>query len=194
MNRSSFQTDTARSKGPTTSHFPTQAEFCAVVNRAAKGDEKAQTILRKLLDLNSGLWPPTSDLGNIAAGSLAALIAQRSFLMRESLQRRLAEVRDQLIDGQKGPLLAILVHRVLTSWLRVEIRQVQAMNAKSELDNRKLQKRLDQAQRRHGESVVALRDFQYFPWDSDRGGGLAPTAPFIDPTDAKPRTPPPGRA
>jgi hypothetical protein len=192
MNRPSSQTKTASdatSKGPVNNNLPTQAEFFALVNRAEKGSEKAQAELRNLLDLNSELWRPLGDIGNIVEGFLVDLAGQRSFLMRESLQRRLAEVRDQLMNGEKGPLLGFLVHRVLVSWLEVEVRQIQAMLAQGEPANRKLQRRLDQAQRRHGESVTALRDFQYFPFDSE--SGITPAAPFTDPTDRKPPTPTP---
>jgi len=124
----------------------------------ARGNEVENEWLRR--KTAPELWQPIGDLGNIVEGYLIDLAAQRSFLMRESLQRRLAELRDQLMNGGNSPLLAFLVHRVLTSWLDVEIRQIQAMQAQGEPANRKLQKRLDQAQRRHGESVVALRDFQ----------------------------------
>jgi len=163
MNRSSFQTKTAgaaASKGPAKNDLPTQAEFFALVVRAEKGSEKAQAELRDLLDSNSELWRPLGDIGNLVERFLIDMASPTSLLMRESLQRRLAEVREQLLNGDKSPLLTFLVHRVLVSWLEVEVRQIQAMLAQGEPMNRKQQRRLDQAQRRHVESIKALREFQ----------------------------------
>lgn len=163
MNRSSFQTKTAgasASKVPANNDLPTQAEFFALVARAEKGSEKAQAELRDLLDSNLELWRPLGDVGNLVEGFLIDMASQSSLLMRESLQRRLAEVREQLLNGDRGPLLGFLVRRVLVSWLEVEVRQIQAMLAQGEPMNRKQQRRLDQAQRRHVESIKALREFQ----------------------------------
>lgn len=198
-NRPPPQTKTAGGaapKGAANGDLPTQAEFLALVARAEKGGEKAQAELRVLLDLDSALWQPLGNLGHLVAGHLIDLAAQRSILMRESLRRHLAEVREQLINGGGGPLLAFLVHKVLVSWLEVEIRQIEALQAQGEPASRKRQRRLDLAQRRHGESVTALRDFQHFPWDSESGIRItpAPQWAFPDPADGKPPSPAAGHA
>jgi hypothetical protein len=100
------------------------------------------------------------DLGKLVEGHLIDLATQKSIIVRESVQRRLAELREQLSKADGDPLEELLVHRVLVSWLEIEVRQIQAMQAKVGRLNQKHQLRLDQAQRRHVESINALRDFQ----------------------------------
>jgi hypothetical protein len=164
--------------------LPTQGEFLALVTRAEKGSDSAQAELRNLLDLNPQLWRPLGDLGNLVEVHLIDLATRTSLLMRESLQRHLADVREQLMNGGSNPLLGFLVHRVLVSWLEVEVRQIQAMQFQGEPANQKYQRRLDLAQRRHLESVMALRDFHHFSWgNNDR---VAATSAFLDPTAGGP--------
>ncbi len=139
---------------------PTRPEFLALVARAEKGSERAQADLRATLDSNPQIWKHMGDLGSLVEGFLVDLAAQKSILLRESFNRRLEESREQLCRPDTGPLERWLVHRVLVSWLEVEVRQIQAMLAHGEPMNRKQQRRLDQAQRRHVDAITALRDFQ----------------------------------
>ena len=140
--------------------LPTHAEFLALVTRAEKGSETAQRQLNEILDRNPHLWRAMGDLGNLVESHLVDLATHNSIILRESLLRRLLELRGQLSKIDDDPLEELLVHRVLVSWLEIEVRQIQAMQAKVGRLNQKHQLRLDQAQRRHVESINALRDFQ----------------------------------
>jgi hypothetical protein len=167
----------AASRDTANGDLPTQAEFLALVGRAEKGSERAQAELRGLLDRNPELWQTLGDLGSLVESYLIDLAAQKSFLLRESVRRRLVEVRDQLRTSDHDPLEEFLVRRVVTSWLEVELRQIQAVQAQGEPMNRKQQRRLDQAQRRHVESINSLRDFQGKQDGSDKVDSRMPSPP-----------------
>src|SRR6185436_12151423 len=105
---------------------------------------------------NPQLWRPLGDLGQLVQNHMISLATRGSFLLEESVRRRLAELRLQLTTSGNDPLADFLIQRVLISFLEVEIRQLQALHALGEPMNRKQQRRLDQAQRRHVESIKAL--------------------------------------
>ncbi len=152
--------------GITNCAMPTQAEFLALVHRAEKGSERAQKDLRDILDANPQIWQHLGDVGNLVEGHLVNLAAQDNFVLRESICRRVAELREQLCTSH-DPLEKLLADRVVVAWLELQHRQIRATTTLGETSNRIQQRRLDQAQRRHVDSVVALRDFQQSRMDCE---------------------------
>jgi hypothetical protein len=85
------------------------------VERAQKGDASTLPELRALLDGNAELWRRHGDLAWHAEDALVRLAAGDDLLLRESLQRKLAELKTEL--APEGPLERLLVERVTACWI-----------------------------------------------------------------------------
>jgi hypothetical protein len=88
-----------------------------VLEQASKGDTTVLPWLRRLLDDNPALWRQAGDLARHALDALVGLAAGDSLLLRESLSRKVAELKAELAPA--GPLERLLVERVAACWLAV---------------------------------------------------------------------------
>jgi len=91
--------------------LPHADELTALLRRAREGDRTALPALRKVLDAKPSVWRAVGDLGNLAEQAMLDLIAGEDLLVRESVKRTLAQMRQDLC-GQKASPLEVLIARV----------------------------------------------------------------------------------
>jgi hypothetical protein len=92
-------------------------ELRRVVEKAQKGDTTVLPELRRLLDHNPGLWRQVGDLARHAETALIELAAGDNLMLRESLTRKLEELKAELAPD--SPLERLLAERVAANWLAV---------------------------------------------------------------------------
>ncbi len=88
--------------------------------RARRGDRRAIAELRALLDAHPKLWRAASDLARPAINAWLALAAPNDLLVREALQRRMDELRRELLGDDRRPLVALQVEQVVVSFAQVQ--------------------------------------------------------------------------
>lgn len=140
--------------------LPSQGEFGALALRADRGNGAAQAEVRRLLDRHPDLWKSLGDLGQLVEERLIDVMTERSFALREAVCRYLRDQAQSLTRFGGNPLECLLIQRVLVSWLELQIRQLDVTQVSAVRKERTLQRRLDQAQKRHLEAVLALESFQ----------------------------------
>ncbi len=96
----------------------TECEFREVVGRAVRGDRTVLPALRRLLDAAPHLWRHAGDVARHAEASWIDLIAGRDLLVRESLTRSVAALKDELAGPGAPPLERLLAERVAANRLQ----------------------------------------------------------------------------
>jgi hypothetical protein len=100
--------------------MPTLPEFKHLVEQANAGDSTSLTRLRQTLDENPGIWQRIGDLGLVAENALIELASGGNQLVRESVQRKVQELKQDLLPINPTPLEKLAVQRVVTCWLDCE--------------------------------------------------------------------------
>jgi hypothetical protein len=90
-----------------------------LVQRARQGDEASLPELRQALDAHPEIWRRYGDLARQAEVIWLDLAAGPDLLLRESLGRKLEELRAELAGPAPSPLEKLLVCRVVAGWLQV---------------------------------------------------------------------------
>ena len=93
------------------------AEMERVVDRARRGDESAVPRLRELLAEFPALGDYYGDAARQALGIWVTVAAKSDLHLRESLCVKAASLRRGLAGESPGPILTLLVDRVVQSWL-----------------------------------------------------------------------------
>ena len=105
------------------------AELQDLLERAKSGDRSAVPRLREYLDRNPQLW---RNSGSIAVQAQAAWIngtVGPDLHLRDCMYRQLNQMKQDLCGDAPTPLEALLVERVVTTWLQLgylEAREAQA--------------------------------------------------------------------
>jgi hypothetical protein len=89
----------------------------ATLEAARQGDLGALRDLHRLLDRRPELWEAFGDAGRCAEDALLDLFAGEGLLLKESVRRRLAELRTELAGGDDSPLVRLSAGRVALCWL-----------------------------------------------------------------------------
>jgi hypothetical protein len=136
-------------------------EFIAeLVRRAQHGDESTVTILRHLLDANPEVWRKHGDLAKHAEEAWLSLAAGPDLIIRESLSRKLDELKAELLSSGAAPVERLLVERVAITWLQATYADAiyaQIRDSESSAAVRKeLMQRQESAQRRYLASLQQL--------------------------------------
>jgi hypothetical protein len=90
-----------------------------LVRRAEQGDGAAVPELRVALDVNGWVWRDYGDAGTHATAAWLGLVCGKNLMMREAIERRMAEMRATLAGEDPSPLEQLLVARILACWLQV---------------------------------------------------------------------------
>jgi hypothetical protein len=139
-----------------------QVELREVFDRARRGDLNALPRLRELLDDRPELWRSYGDVAKHALASWIKLIAGDELALEESLGRKAAAMRNELVSPSSSPLEGRLADRVIASWL--QLAQAEATVAQATNSTMKqlafAEKRLDAAHRRHLNAIGALATLQ----------------------------------
>jgi hypothetical protein len=131
----------------------------ALVTRADRGDRTALPAVRQVFDAAPGIWDAYGDLATIAQNALVDLVAGKSALTREALQRRLASMRAELAGPHASPLEKLLVERVVACWLQSYSADLSLATALKELPPKDVdyyQRRQDRAARQYLKALVSL--------------------------------------
>jgi hypothetical protein len=131
--------------------------FRELVARANTGDDAAIKRLRTVLDSNPDIWRAAGDLAGKAEQLMINLLAGNSELARESIRRKLNDMRTELAGTAPGPLERLAVERVVMCWLQLQhldiVMAVPALELKAGSHYGRLQ---DQASRRLNAAIKAL--------------------------------------
>jgi hypothetical protein len=127
--------------------LPHADELTALLRRAREGDRTALPALRKVLDAKPSVWRAVGDLGNLAEQAMLDLIAGEDLLVRESVKRTLAQMRQDLCGQKASPLEVLIARRAAVAWLHVSYLDVLLARAEKldAVEARRLQNRRDRS-------------------------------------------------
>jgi hypothetical protein len=124
-----------------------------LVRRGQNGDASALPLLRHLLDADPELWRRHGDLARHAEDAWLTLIAGEDLLLRESISRKLMELKADLLSWGASSVERLLVERVTATWLQASYAdatyaQIRASEASAAV-RKELMQRQESAQRRY---------------------------------------------
>ncbi len=130
----------------------------ACVRRANDGDKDALTRLRNFLEQQPQIWQHVGDLAVVAERAWIALIANGCSLTKESMQRKLAQLKSELQHESDSVVERMLVDTVVATWLELNhLRTVDANGRGRTATQASLMiKRLESAQKRHHNALKQL--------------------------------------
>lgn len=138
---------------------PQTREF---IKRAQAGDLSVLPHLRALLDDHPEIWQHCGELAAITRNAWVDLIAGNDLVVAESLQRKVAAMKAELLEPSPSPLERLLVDRVGICWLQVHAADLECAHAVSQGTTPRVptaevaRKRLDSANRRYLAAVKQL--------------------------------------
>ena len=97
-----------------------------LLQRAQAGDPGVLSELRELLDSRPELWRRLGDLAGHVEEVLVGLAAGRSLLARESVRRRMDELRAELAGPAPTAVERLLVGRVMVCWAQCHLADLEA--------------------------------------------------------------------
>jgi hypothetical protein len=150
--------DMAERNGPEPVPQGEANELKRIVKRAKNGDQTVLPELRRFLDSRPDVWRHAGDLARIAEESTTALAAGKNLLLKESLSRKLAELKTELAGESPSLLDRLLVERVAICWLAAGYSDAAAAQS-SEAAAPKVEqarRRQDSAGRRYAEALKLL--------------------------------------
>ena len=100
---------------------PYADEVRALLLRAQEGDAAVLDQLRELLDGRPELWKRMGDLVAHVEEALLTLAAGKSLLARESIRRRMDELRADLAGPSPSPVEKLLIDRVVICWAQCHL-------------------------------------------------------------------------
>jgi len=143
---------------PETAGAPAAEALRQLVQRAERGDESVLPELRRLLDRAPDLWRYAGDMARIAEDSLIELASGPNLLLKESLLRKLAELKGELAGPAPSLLDRLLAERVALCWLATTHSDAAYAQAKGSpppaLEHAR--RRQDSAGRRYAEAIRLL--------------------------------------
>lgn len=98
--------------------LPAPEELTALLKKANAGDPKALAKLSQLLDANPHIWQGVGDLGQHAERTLIMQVAKDDALSKESIERHVRQMRQDLCGPKPTPMEKILVGRFVLAWLQ----------------------------------------------------------------------------
>src|SRR5579871_147002 len=96
---------------------PTAEELGLLLARAERGDQGVLDELKAFLDAHPEVWHQAGDLAWHAEMALLDLAAGKNLLLKESISRKLAELKRELAPA--SPLERLLAERIAVTWLQV---------------------------------------------------------------------------
>jgi hypothetical protein len=98
---------------------PDTLRLQSLVQRAQQGDRSALPELKAALDEDATLWQRHGDLAYHAQTAWLDLVGGADLLLRECVERKLAELRAELAGPAPTKLEGLLVERVAACWLQL---------------------------------------------------------------------------
>jgi hypothetical protein len=133
-------------------------EMRGLLGRARLGDESVLPQLRALLDSNPELWERLGDLAAHAVRAWVELASGQNLIVRESLSRKLDDLKAELAGPDPTLLERLMAERAAACWLQVSFTDAAMAQAKevSLQQAAYLSKRQDAAHRRYLTALGAL--------------------------------------
>jgi hypothetical protein len=130
-----------------------------VLEQAEQGDRSALLALEMLLDATPEVWRAYGDLARVAEDAWVELVAGPNVLLMESLRRKLAELKSELLsDPVASPLEQLLVERVGAGWLQTAYAGAAAAQAREKpLDLAQLEQQQRRQERAQKGYLAAIR-------------------------------------
>jgi hypothetical protein len=100
---------------------PYTDEVRELLERAQGGDANVLPQLRELLDNRPELWRRLGDLVSHVEEALLDLAADQSLLAKESIRRRMDELRAELSVPTPTPVEKLLIDRVVVTWAQCHL-------------------------------------------------------------------------
>jgi len=125
-------------------------KLAELVARAEIGDEEILPRLRGFRDRRPAIWESAGDVARQAQDAQIALYAGPNLLLRESVERKLDALKDELSVPDQSALEALIIERVMLSWLQAGTADAQLAQADdvSKATAYTRQRRVDQSNRR----------------------------------------------
>jgi hypothetical protein len=130
-----------------------------VLERAERGDRSALPALEMLLDATPEVWRAYGDLARVAEDAWVELVAGPNLLLKESLRRKLIEMKSELLSGAAAsPLEHLLVGRVAAGWLQAAYADAAAAQLREKsLDLAQLEQQQRRQERAQKGYLAAIR-------------------------------------
>jgi len=144
---------------PTGAEAPATERMRRLLERAERGDRSALPALEMLLDATPEVWRAYGDLARVAEDAWVELVAGPNLLLKESLRRKLAELKSELLsDPAPSPLEQLLVERVGAGWLQIAYADAAAAQAREKpLDLAQLEQQQRRQERAQKGYLAAIR-------------------------------------
>ena len=144
---------------PTGAEAPATVRMRRLLERAARGDRSALPALEMLLDATPEVWRTYGDLARVAEDAWVELVSGPNLLLKESLRRKLAELKSELLSGRAAsPLEGLLVERVGAGWLQTAYADAAAAQAREKpLDLAQLEQQQRRQERAQKGYLTAIR-------------------------------------
>jgi hypothetical protein len=135
-----------------------QKALANLLKRAEEGDRSVLPELCAALDANPQMWKRYGDLAQHAEAALCMLAAGNNFLLAESLNRKLQQMKKEFGGPTPSPIERLLVERLTATWLQVNFYDGLIAQAKDTTSARwkVLERQQDAAGRRHLSAIKAL--------------------------------------
>lgn len=133
-------------------------ELLALTDRAQKGDKTALPALQELLKAPALVDALGGDLAKQAQLTLINRFSGQNLLLKESLTRKVALLREELVGPNPTPLERLLVERIVACWLHLH--HLEMIYAGKESMNLELgsyyQRSMSSAQKRYLAAIKTL--------------------------------------
>jgi hypothetical protein len=160
-------------------------ELRLLVERARRGEHDVLPRLRALLDGRPDVWRHAGDLGRHAEAAWVDLVCGADLFLKESIHRRLAELKAGLFGASTPTALEeLLVQRVVVCWVEAHHADISLAQAKdsSLKQSAALTQLQDRAQHRLLAAVAALTSARRLLPRATAGAGVNPGAAGTSPT------------
>jgi hypothetical protein len=97
-----------------------QADLDDIVKAANGGNQEALERLREILDENPAIWQRVGDLGRHVENLLLDMVAGGNTMLRESLERKIEDMKRDLVGDRPNVLEDMVAHRIIVCWLELE--------------------------------------------------------------------------
>ena len=94
-------------------------EVRELIARAELGDRSAVPAVKRAFDDDPTLWQTVGDLAAQVQERWLGVVAGTDFSLKESVRRKMDELKEQLAGAAPTPIEKLLVDRVVACWLQV---------------------------------------------------------------------------
>jgi len=138
--------------------------FSRLIELANAGKPRALRLLRRVLDEHPEIWQEAGDLALLAQRQLMQAAVGKNQFARESLERKIEELKVELVGTSPSRIEELAAERVTATWLQVHHLDLLAASYpdQSTPQAKAVSKRQDQAHRRYMQALKSLGTLRRF--------------------------------